>query len=135
MELYVQLVKLGMPEQMTDEQQGHWLSNKFQEINNLRSTLRMEREDIKAIEKDREDWRKGVDLIATALSAKGPGRLACAALAEKVLELRVDLEKLDRVRHRAIDVIDAWQRDAEDCPVLLRERLKKLQAEPGMEAT
>ena len=132
--LYIQLVKRGMPEQLTEEQQANWLSNKFQEIDNLRSSLRLERDGVKAVEADREDWRNGVDLIATALGVTGPGRLACAALAEQALEFRAELRRLNRIRLRADDAIDAWQRDALDCPVLLRDRLKKLQAEIGAEA-
>jgi len=134
MTLYVQLVKHGMPEQLTEDQQENWLSNKFQEIDNLRSSLRLERDGVKAVEADREDWRNGVDLIATALGTTGPGRLACAALAEEILELRSELRRLDRIRLRADDAINAWQCDALDCPTLLRERLKKLQAEIGAEA-
>lgn len=37
---------------------------------------------IAALRKDLEDWRKGVDLIATAVGLEGPGRLSCAAIAE-----------------------------------------------------
>lgn len=134
MTLYVQLVKHGMPENLTEDQQATWLSNKFQEIDNLRSSLRLERDGVKAVEADREYWRNGVDLIATALGVTGPGRLACAALAEQALEFRAELRRLNMIRLRADDAIDAWQRDALDCPVLLRERLKKLQAEIGAEA-
>lgn len=50
--------------------------------------------EIDRLRSDQRDWRKGVDLIATALGVTGPGRLSCAALAERALELQAELEEL-----------------------------------------
>jgi hypothetical protein len=39
------------------------------------------------------DWRRGVELIASALGEKSPSDLSCVRLAERILELRAELEQ------------------------------------------
>lgn len=49
---------------------------------------------VRELEADQSDWRKGVELIASALGVTGPGSLSCVGLAEKALEIRAELETL-----------------------------------------
>lgn len=42
--------------------------------------------------KDQEDWRKGVELIASALGEKNPPDLSCVRIANIALEMRAKLE-------------------------------------------
>jgi hypothetical protein len=55
---------------------------------------------------DQDDWRKGVELIANGLGESDPPNLSCVRLFEKVLKLRVRLEKLEAVLDIAKQVCD-----------------------------
>lgn len=45
------------------------------------------------LHEDRGDWRKGVELIASALGEQEPVNLSCVRIADVALRLRAELEK------------------------------------------
>lgn len=52
---------------------------------------------IGALEADQRDWRKGVELIASALGEENPKDLSCVRLSEVTLVLRATVEEQARV--------------------------------------
>ena len=54
------------------------------------------RENIGRLEKDQADWRKGVELIASALGETDPPNLSCARLSEEVLHREAKIERLEK---------------------------------------
>jgi hypothetical protein len=50
--------------------------------------------EVTLLKSDQNDWRKGVELIASALGESDPPNLSCVRIAENALKLRAKLERL-----------------------------------------
>lgn len=74
----------------TDDMGIWWASNV--ECGLLRADLLASRAEVAALKDDQTDWRKGVELIASALGLK---TLACVSIADAALELRAKLAEAE----------------------------------------
>jgi len=54
------------------------------------------RREVAQLEAGQQDWRKGVELIASALGEHNPPNLSCVRIAEIALELRAENERLQK---------------------------------------
>lgn len=66
---------------------------------------------IAELEADQSDWRKGVELIASALGESTPPNLSCVRLSEVVLKLRVALEQRDELINELLDIMDPCHKE------------------------
>lgn len=72
------------------------LSESQAENQRFRERNQQLRERVAELERDQRDWRKGVELIASVLGESNPPDLFCGRLAEMVLKLRADSERLEK---------------------------------------
>lgn len=73
---------------------------------------------IDALKHDQAQWRKGVELIASALGEKNPPNLSCVRLAEVALQLRT---QRDALCEQLFHAISGGNIDSKACGQLLEQ--------------